>query len=110
MRAGEWPNLGVHVEQDVGAEEVEPRQAAAPHNVPVHGAAAAGVATRDAALQEPGARVRVDPGPGLGWSERGELVLEPLQRRVGREVAAGQDRVVREGGEEAAAHTSDHRP
>lgn len=70
----------------------------------VHGAASAGVATRDAALQEPGARERVDPGE----DEQGEFVLQPLQRRVGREAAAGRPIGAGEGGEEAVVQSSDH--
>ena len=78
-RGGKGAELRVEVEKDVSAEGIQPYDPAALHDARVHGAASAGVATRDAALQEPCARVGVE----LGERERGELVAQPLQRRVG---------------------------
>lgn len=86
-RGGQWAELRVEVEEDVGAEGVQLRHSSALHDTRVHGAAGAGVTTSDAALQEPCARVGVE----LGERERRELVVQPLQRCVGGQVTAERD-------------------
>lgn len=111
-RAGKGPELPVHIEQDVGAEEVQAPHPSAAHYMAVHGAAAAGVATSDAALQLPGAREGVHPGDGGEDRERGELVLQPLQRCcIGCEPTALWGNWAGQGGEEeAAVQWPEHHP